>query len=80
MAQVLEESFDNEKQSLTCRLNKTTKYSTDNKIILSIPRLDKDSLRIIGFADSSSARNHDLLTQLGHICLLSDKKGNSVPL
>lgn len=37
-------------------------------------------LRVIGFADASFANNHDVSKQLGHICFLSDRNGNSVSI
>lgn len=45
-----------------------------------MPTLDKNSLRILGFADAQFSNNHDLSTWLGHVCLLFDGNGNSVPV
>ena len=80
LAQVTEERFLAEKSLLVRRLNKATKNATCNRISLKIPKLDNDSLRVVGFADASLANNHDLLTQLGHISFLADGFGNSVPI
>ncbi len=79
LAQVTEERYLTEKSKLVRQLNKATKYAVDNRISLKIPKLDRDSLRVVVFADASFANNHDLSTQLGHICFLSDWFGNSVP-
>lgn len=78
--QVTEERFNAERSGFIRRLNKATRYATDYRISLRIPKLETSSLRIIGFADASFAKNHDLSTQLGDICFLSDAAQNSVPI
>ena len=52
----------------------------DNRISLRIPKLNKDTLRVIGFADSSFANNADLSTQLGYVLFLGDDTGSVVPI
>ena len=37
-------------------------------------------MRVVGFADASFANNHDISTQLGHLCFLVDKHNNAVPV
>lgn len=80
LAQITEERFAKEQNAVIRRLDKTTKYAVDHRVSLKIPALDQDSLRVIGFADASFANNHDLSTQLGHICFLSDAHCRSVPI
>ncbi len=80
LAQVTEDRFAKEPKLFIRRLNKATKYAVDSRFSLKIPKLDKDSLRVVGFSDASFASNHDLSTQLGHICFLADENGNSVPI
>ena len=80
LAQVTEDRFTREGATVLRRLNKATKYATDNQVAIKIPRLDKDSIRVVGFSDASFANNYDLSTQLGHICLLVDKHANAVPI
>lgn len=46
-------------------MSNTTMYSTDNNHELNIPILDKDSVRVIGFSDSSFSNNYELLAKLG---------------
>ncbi len=79
LAQVTEERFLTEKSQLVRQLIKATKYDVDNRISLKIPKLDRDSLCVFCLADASFANNYDMSTQLGHICFLSDRYGNSVP-
>lgn len=43
-------------------------------------KLDKKTLRVIGYSDSSFANNADLSSQLWHICFLGDKSGAVVPI
>lgn len=52
----------------------------DHPIGITIPRLDKRSLRIVGFSDASFANNHNLSTQLGHIVFLMDKSNAAAPI
>lgn len=65
LAQVTEDLFANDKSAFVRRLNKSTKCAVDNRVSLKIPALDVDSLRVVGFADSLFANNHDISTQPG---------------
>lgn len=80
MAQVTEERFNTKKSKIIRGLKKATRYATENRISLKVPKLDVSSVRIVGFADASFANNADLSTQLGHICFLMDQNGSSVPI
>jgi hypothetical protein len=44
---------------------------------LKFVRLDKDSLRLIAYTDSSFANNKDHSSQIGYVIALADKKGNA---
>ena len=80
LAQVTEEMFSQHPKQVLQRLNKAVAFAIDNRISLRIPKLNKDTLRVIGFADSSFANNADLSTQLGHVCFIGDDKGSVVPI
>ena len=80
LAQVTKGRYLDEQPVIFRCLNKVTRYATDHRVSLKIPTLYQESLRVVGFADASFANNHDLSTQLGHICFLSDCYGRSVPI
>lgn len=80
LAQVTENRFEADRSSFIRRLNKATRYATENFVSLKIPKLDASTARVVGFADASFANNDDLSTQLGHICLLVDDSNRSVPI
>lgn len=80
LSQVTEDRFKSDKNRIIRRLNKAVKYAVDNRIYLRIPKLDLQTLRVVGYSDASFANNHDLSTQLGVLCFLADDKGNSVPI
>ena len=80
LAQVTEELFSASKREIIRRLNKAISYAVDNRTPLKIPRLNVETLKIIGFSDASFANNADLTSQLGHICFLGDKTGAAAPV
>lgn len=80
LAQVTDAMFNADKRDCIKRLNRAIRYAVTFRIPLAIPKLDPNSLKIIGYSDASFANNHDLSTQLGYIILMVDGHGNSVPL
>ena len=80
LAQVTDEIFAKEKQKVIRKLNTAVKFAITNPISLKIPRLELESIRVIGFSDSSFANNRDLSTQLGQIVFLGDNRGTVVPI
>ena len=80
LTQVTEKMFEEKPKDMIVRLNKAVKYATGNRVRLKVPKLDKKSVRVVGFADSSFANNADLSSQLGQIIFLVDKFGNSAPI
>ena len=62
------------------QLNKSIRYITTNPVSILIPKLDRGTLRIIGYSDASFAGNTDLSSQLGRIILLSDDSNRVVPI
>lgn len=80
LAQVTEEKYRTEGSVVIRRINRAIRYAVQNRISLKVPSLNKDTLRVIGFSDSSFANNTDLSSQLGHICLLGDHSGAVVPI
>ena len=67
LAQVAGEIFKASRRDLIIRLNNAARYAIDQKVPIRVPKLDKQSLHIIEFSDSSFANNSDLSYQLGHI-------------
>jgi len=80
LAQVTAERFREERTASLRRLNKAIRFAVENPLALRIPKLDMETLKVVGFADASFANNHDLSTQLGHIVFLCDAKGNAAPI
>ena len=52
LVQVTEEKFMQNKRVLMKRPNKAVKYAVSNRFSLAIPKLDHDSVRIVGFSDA----------------------------
>ena len=61
-------------------MNKAVAFAIDKLISLRIPKLNKDTLRVIGFADSSFGNNADLSTQLGYVYILGDETESVMPV
>ena len=59
-------------------LNKRLQWQIDNpKRGLKYVRLDRDSLKLIVFTDSSFANNKDYTSQIGYVIVLADKNDNA---
>jgi len=80
LAQVTVERFNKDRKSSITRLNKATRFAVDNPLAIRIPKLDMETIKVVGFADASFANNYDLSTQLGHIVFLCDSAGNAAPI
>lgn len=80
LAQITEHMFKDRPNEMVRRLNKAIRYATENQVRLKIPKLDVESLRIVGFSDASFANNADLLTQLGHVFFLTDECNKAAPI
>jgi len=80
LAQVTAKRFEENRYEIIRQLNKALKYAVDNPISLRIPKLDRETLRVVGYSDASFANNYDLSTQLGVICFLVDGDENCVPI
>ena len=80
LAQITERMFEEDQRKIVRQLNRAVRYAIQNQISLRIPALDLDTLRIIGYSDSSFANNRDLSSQLGHIGFLGDESGAAAPI
>ena len=80
LAQITSYRFATSANACIKRLNSAVRYALDNDASLKFRRLERDSLRLVGFSDASYANNHDLTSQLGRIIMLSDKSNNSIPI
>ena len=76
LAQETEEKYNTEVSVVIRRINRAIRYAVQNRIYLKVPSLNKDTLRVIGFSDSSFANNADQSS----ICLLGDHTGAVVPI
>ena len=57
-------------------LNKIVRHLQKHSVVHHYPKLDRKTLQIRIYADSSHPNNKDLITQLGFIVCLSDAKDN----
>ena len=77
LAQITEERFQKERSACIRRINKAVRFAKNHDIAIKVPKLWFETLRVVGYSDSSFANNWDLTTQLGHIVLLVDGNGRA---
>jgi len=80
LQQVTEKIFYENKAAVLSELNRTVRRAKKDIVSIRIPKLDKDTLRVVGFSDAGFASNRDLSSQLGYIILLMDKSHNAIPI
>lgn len=80
LSQVTEEMFKKNPHDCVKRLNRTIRYARNNEVNINFPKLNLQSLRIIGYSDASFANNNDFTSQLGYIVFIADKHDNAIPL
>ena len=74
LSQITEKGFDLDSDpKLT---NKIIRHLKKHSVVLHYPKLDRKTLHLRTYADSSHANNKDLSTQLGFIICLCDSKNN----
>lgn len=61
-------------------LNNALKYVHENPVTIAFPKLDLESLPIVGLFDVSFANNRDLSTQIRIIIFIVDESGYSIPI
>ena len=80
LAQVTSEQFETNAHAHLKRLNDAIRYAHVNVAHLKIPKLDRSTLRNVGYSDATFANNPDLTSQLGRIILLMDKTDSAIPV
>lgn len=80
MAQVTEKIFEDNRKEIIYQYNKKVETIKDENVCLSIPKLDIESLLILGFSDASFGNNRDLSSQLGYTVFLTDKTETVIPI
>ena len=80
LSQITEAMFRSKPEDCIKQLNRTARYAKENVVKIKFPKLDINSLCILGFSDASFANNQDFSSQIGYIVFLSDKHRNSIPL
>ena len=80
LTQVIRELFEADRIQIIKQANKAVKAACENKITIRFPKLDMETLRIVGISDASFANNRDLTSQLGFIIFLSDTNDRVIPL
>ncbi len=80
LAQITLERFKESARAHWKRLNLAIRYAHVNVTSLKFPKLDMESLRIVGYSDAAFANNYDLKSQLGRIILLMDDSDTAIPI
>ena len=79
LAQVTEGRFNIDTEAHMKRLNSTVIYAHSNTAHLLFPRLDKDSIQLLGYSDAAFTNNHYLASLLGSPVLLIVKHKTAIP-
>lgn len=79
-AQVTGEIYEAKRRELIRRINKAVRYAMQSRISLKVLQLEKETVKVIGFSDSSFVNNADQSSQLGHICFLGDNSTAIIPI
>ena len=72
--------FNQNPKQILQRINEAVAFAFDNRVSLRNPKLDKNTLRDIGYSDASSANNADLSKQLDLICFPEEDTGAVIPI
>ena len=80
LTQITADVFNETPISITKQANKVVKMAHEHRVTLRFPKLDLNTLRIIGISDASFANNRDLTSQLGYLFFLADKQDRVIPL
>lgn len=67
LTQVTDDVFRESPISVTKQANRAVRIAHQDQVTIKFPKLDLDTLRIIGISDASFANNKDLPSQLGFI-------------
>ncbi len=80
LLQVTDAIFEEHHRDIVKRINRMKKFAVENPVSLKFPKLNLDTIRVIGFSDASFAKNYHLSSQLGHIVFIADGEGNAAPI
>ncbi len=80
LAQVPDVIFRDHYREIVKRINRVLTYAVDNPVALQVPKLDLETLQVIGFSNASFANVYDLTSQLEHIVYVTDGRGNAAPI
>lgn len=80
LAQVTREYFEEERRTVIRRVNKVIAFVKSKPLAISFPKLDKDTLQVVGISDASFSSNLDSTSQLGYLVFLADARGSASPI
>lgn len=80
LTQVTREAFEENPTSTIKQANKAVKMAHQHQVGIKFPRLDIETLHILGISDASFANNKDLTSQLGFLVFLADGNDSVIPL
>ncbi len=79
LAHVTDVIFKERHREIIKRINRVMTYAVDSHVSLKFPKLDLQTLQVVGFSDASFANNYDLTSQLGHIVFITMARGTLRP-
>lgn len=80
LAQVTAEVFNEYKSEVVEQYSKLVEMIRTEDLPIKVPKLNIETLRLIGFSDASFGSNRDLSSQLGYVVFLGDDSSNVVPI
>lgn len=80
LTQVTVDQFKENKTEIIRRTNRAVMYVKDESVAIKFPKLNLETLQVIGYSDASFCNNVDLTSQLGYIIFVGDGSGNVIPI
>ena len=77
---ITRDAFDEDGVRIIIQANKAVQVACEHQVTIKFPKLDLDTLCIIGISDASFANNMDLTSQLGFLLFLADANDRVIPL
>lgn len=80
MTPVTKERFESERSATIKGCNKLILHAHKNRLGIKVWKIDRKTLKVVGFSDASFANKADLTSQMGYVCLLTDDSSSAIPI